>query len=170
MVAIMITTSVTLPPQAIFASENHHLENLAPPPPPKSMPTIEVLTEIPHGYTIASGIDIEYIATPSEGAYIREVRRYRDGNRVGAPLYLSGTTPNSAAGQQGTLGQARLFFGTGENRITIVVEDSAGLTASYTVQNIPYRDIGFLEAPPAEWEAVGGLFAVKIQSFLQTVL
>jgi hypothetical protein len=146
----------------------YDLENLAPPPPPKSMPTIEVLTEIPHGYTIANGIDIEYIATPSEGAYIRSVRSFL-GDSVGVGpgniMYLSGTNPNSAAGQRGTLGQGIVSFSGGENRITIVVEDSAGLTASYTVQNIPYRDVGF-EAPRAEWEAVRRSVRCEEMTFL----
>jgi hypothetical protein len=115
----------------------HDLENLAPPPPP-SMPTIEMITEFHGGTTHARGADIEYIATPSEGAHIIAVDVYSNGTFTGA-IYISETYPHSLVNPRGTLGQGRISFRRGENQITISVEDSAGLTASHVIENLPYR-------------------------------
>jgi hypothetical protein len=108
---------------------------------PTDMPTIEVITQIPTGLTHLHGMDIEYIATPSERGYIREVRR--DSTTV----YHSGTGPPSKPHsinrpeQIGTLGQARLSFAYEDkvSPITFTVEDSNGLTATYVIENPPYR-------------------------------
>ncbi|MCL2048345.1 MAG: S8 family serine peptidase, partial [Defluviitaleaceae bacterium] len=100
------------------------------------MPTIEVVSEIPSGGLTALWIDIEYVATPSEGAYIREVWYTRKGYTD--YVYLSETHRN---GPRGTLGQARVSLRTEdiERKLTFHVEDSAGLTATYEIEAMPYH-------------------------------
>jgi hypothetical protein len=118
-------------------------------PAPGSMPYIRVLTEFPDGFTTLMGLDVEYIAIPSEGAYIRAVR-YHNGNYSRA-IYLSGTVPGSIAAARGTLGQGRVPIFGNENHISFSVEDSNGLVATFAVDNVPVGDAGFIP-PDAETE------------------
>ncbi|MCL2050050.1 MAG: S8 family serine peptidase, partial [Defluviitaleaceae bacterium] len=118
------------------------------------MPTIEVVSEIPSGGFTAFGIDVEYVATPSEGAYIREVLYQYEGGGTRV-LYLSGTIPMHH-GQRGTLGQAWLPLRDEdrEEKLIISVEDSAGLTATYEIENMPYFiDLSYEvpDLPEREW-------------------
>ncbi|MCL2049904.1 MAG: S8 family peptidase, partial [Defluviitaleaceae bacterium] len=114
------------------------------------MPTIEVVSEIPRGGLTVGSIAIEYVATPSEGAYIDRVW-YQYGHSQTA-VYLSETNRN---GPRGTLGQARLplRYEGQENKLTLHVEDSAGLTATYEIEDMPYRiDLSYVvpNMPAAE--------------------
>jgi hypothetical protein len=128
----------------------YEIEELA----PTRLPTIEVLTEFPHGSTYARGIDIEYTAESGiEGEHIVAVDVYHNGSLSrSATLYWAGFPDgygHKIEGEgRGTLGQGWVPFIPGENRITIVAEDSFGMTAAYEVQNIPYGErVPSIDAP-----------------------
>jgi len=132
---------------SLFLGHNFAPASTTPPPTPTPQPTpdppcddddgpsIVVLTEFPDGPTITTFVDVDYIATPSEGAYITHVFLYRnDGLQI---LYRAASVAPQL-GQHGVLGQARVLIFGGENRIIFIVRDSAGLEYEYEVENRPY--------------------------------
>jgi hypothetical protein len=106
-----------------------------------SQPYLRILTEFPTGTVLLPFVDIEYIATPTSGAFITEVF-YSINGRFHRYIYHSGNA---------TLGQARVFITPGINNIEFTARDSFGFEATYVVQNAPFfQESEF--APPPEHE------------------
>jgi hypothetical protein len=106
-----------------------------------SMPSINVLTPITGDTTMMNYIDVEYLATPSDGEEIVNIFVIINDDSFD-DLYRSGINGLS---QAGTLGQGRIFLLPGENQIEITIRDTAGLTATYISESRPI----FLEGIPA---------------------
>jgi hypothetical protein len=118
-------------------------------PEPGSQPFIQITSELPSEVFFTDSISIEYIAEPSEGAYIREVRILLSDGVSGRAVYLSGTGQLHTQ-QRGTLGQASVLLGRGENRIGLIVIDSAGLESYYVTEQVIYRHVVSITAPIPE--------------------
>jgi len=102
------------------------------------MPTIVVFTEFPDGLTDIPAIDIEYIATPSYGAFITDV--FFEINGRLQSIYSHGREPffaSNGAPIRDVLGRARIPFFTGENRFEFVVRDSNGLEGRFAIEGVP---------------------------------
>ena len=106
-------------------------------------PRITVATVFPSGVTTQNAIDVAYTATPGSGATVSEVYYTING---GAEEYIYLVGGNGIA-PKGTLGTGVVLLIPGENNIVFTVKDSAGRTASFTVQNKPNYDFG---TPPGD--------------------
>ena len=108
----------------------------------ESMPHIRVLTPFPLARVTRNHLDIEYVAIPSEGEEIVKIYYTVNGN-FHSYIFLAG---GNGITPMGILGSARVFFMPGENTIEFTVVDTAGLTASFLVQQVIFFDEGF--SPP----------------------
>lgn len=100
---------------------------------PDSVPVIEVFTPFPNGNVTTGFVDITYLAEASRWESVIEVSYYIN-SVFHDYLYLKG---GNGIIPMGTLGQARVHLMPGENVLEFTVKDSAGLTASYTVNGRP---------------------------------
>ena len=109
-----------------------------PTPPVGSGISITVLTTFPSGGTADTAVDVTYDVSPGSGASVSEVS-YSINGGAEEYVYLSG---RSGVSQKGTLGNARVMLVPGENSIVFQAKNTAGNTASFTVENKPYYDFG----------------------------
>jgi len=137
------------------------------PPTDGSNPTIIIHTEFPSGEVTQSYIDIEYTATPSQGAVITEIF-YRTNDGAEDFIYIgevSGFTP------MGELGRARVFIRPDENNIVFTVRDSAGREGHFTVDATPTlswlieyeRDEEIFKTNPRGHEFVANMLLISAQ-------
>ena len=99
----------------------------------KSNPSITVTTKFPTETLTDSAIDIKYVATPSKGASIKEVR-YTINDDFTEYLYYASENENE---RKGTLGQGRVLLQPGPNKIVFTVTDTAGKSGKYIVNQQP---------------------------------
>ncbi|MCL2593305.1 MAG: S-layer homology domain-containing protein, partial [Defluviitaleaceae bacterium] len=136
------------------------------PPSGGNNPIIIVHTEFPSGEVTQSYIDIEYTATPSQGAVITEIF-YRTNDGAEDFIYLSeasGFTP------MGELGRARVFIRPDENNIVFTVRDSAGREGHFTVEATPTlswfveyeEDPRVIKADPEGYEFVANNLSIMV--------
>jgi len=134
-------------------------------------PRIIVHTQFPVGRTVTSFVDIQYTATPTEGADIDKIY-YSINGVFHRYIYLAGidgVTP------MGTLGEARVFIVPGENQLVFTLVDTFGSSANFVVASVPVFDEGMTpHTPPMErWQPSrdgGGWFFADNRLMLRAVL
>ena len=98
-----------------------------------TIPSITVTTKFPTETLSDRAIDIEYIATPSKGASIKEVT-YTINDNFTEYLYYASENENE---KKGTLGQGRVLLQPGQNKIVFTLTDTAGKSGKYIVNQQP---------------------------------
>jgi len=127
-----------------------------------SEPSIVVLTEFPDGEVERAGIDVEYEVTASEGAVVKAVYCTVNGN-TRHNIYVHGTDDE----MRNKLGKGRFPLSTGgPNTIVFTVEDSAGKSAQFTVENNPWfkgypQPIGIKDEDTAPLASGRGKFVIN---------
>ena len=96
-------------------------------------PSITVSTKFPTGTVEDNRIDVEYTATPSKGASIKEVT-YTINDNFTEYLYYASENENE---RKGTLGQGRVLLQPGQNKIVFTVTDTTGKSGKYIVNQQP---------------------------------
>ena len=109
-------------------------------PIPRSEPYINVFTEFPSGEVLDDIVDIEYEAYPSDGAEITAVYYTINGEPIERRQRLY-PLPGLDWNFHEEFGKGRVVLKSNvESNIVFTVEDSAGKTAQFVVENKPYFD------------------------------
>ena len=106
--------------------------------------TFTLLTDIPNGTTIFSRLGVNYLVTPSQGAFITNVSYSINGGEPRAIYTVGGNDE---------LGWNLIRLDLGANDIVFTATDSNGATVSYAVTATPYNIFG-IEPPDLNDECI----------------